>query len=277
MQRLGYKKSAIDRTLVSGVLRGVEHGVFLHGSADPTWHQRVVAGVARGGDRAKATAQTALVFHGVIESTDVVAFVVPFENRLALRGADVIRTRRELTRCRVLDDVPVVSVERALLDAASLVDRVALELLVETALLKNKTTEVRLWTALVEQGGRGVPGSANFRHVLEHRPNGRPARSILEVLAGHALVRHGVTGFVRNHAVVLGDGNYELDFAFVAQRVVLEVDGKAFHSTASQVGRDRVRQRALEEAGWRFLRVSWFDVVLQPDWVIDQLRALLAA
>ncbi|MDP1793592.1 MAG: DUF559 domain-containing protein [Acidimicrobiales bacterium] len=201
--------------------------------------------------------------------------VVPFENRLRLRGATVIRTRRPLKGCRVLDDVPVVSVERALLDAASLVDELALEILVEASLLKQKTTDERLWIALIEQGGRGVEGSALFRRVLERRPHGRPARSVLEILTTRLLQDNGIDDFVRNHVVEIGKRRYELDFAFVQARVVLEVDGRAFHSTASQVGRDRSRQAALEAEGWRFLRVSWFDVVCRPQEVLAALAAML--
>lgn len=277
MRANSFKQSAIDRVREKRVLTTVEHATYLHGSAPPTWFESVRAAAERGGQRAKATAQTALVLHEVIERTDVIAFVVPFGNRLKLRGGQVVRSRRPITRCRVLDDIPVVSVERALLDAAVLATSVELEDLIEAALRKNKTTEERLWRILISDGGRGVAGSATFRRVLENRPLGKPARSILEVLTGRLLRSRGFQGFVRNLDVVISAHRYELDFAFVNQRVVLEVDGKPFHSTASQIGRDRVRQAALEAAGWRFLRVSWFDVVCQPELVIQQLAALLDA
>lgn len=277
MRGTGYKQSAIDRVRATGVLRTVERGTYLHGSDDPSWRQKVAATVARGGDDMFATAQPALVMHGVLDHTDEVVVVVPYGKRLRLQNATVIRTRRPLTRTRVLDGVPVVSVERALLDAAALLDATALECAVEAALLRSKTTETRLWITLVEQGGRGVRGSNALRRVLVNRPHGRPARSVLEVLAGRMLRTANLGGFVRNYTTAVHDVRYELDFAFVTQRVVLEVDGKAFHTTASQVGRDRKRQAALEAAGWRFLRVSWFDVVCAPERVVADLAALLAA
>ena len=235
------------------------------------------AAMLAGGRQAYGSHRGACATYGVMPES-VAEVTVPFKSDLVLADGVVHRSRRPLAKTRVLDGIRVCSVERALLDAASVCSELEVETAVEAALLKRLTTEERLWTALIAEGGRGVPGSARFRKVLENRPRGRPARSVLEVLTGRLLRKNGVTGFVRNFRVTGLDGtSFEIDFAFVDQMVALEVDGKAFHSTRTQTAKDRKRQKRLEALGWRFVRVGWHDVVLRPNWVLEQLALAFEA
>lgn len=66
-----------------------------------------------------------------------------------------------------------------------------------------------------------------------------------------------------------------VDFAWVEQRLVLEVDGFAHHSDRSAFQRDRTRQNALIRAGWRVLRFTVEDVRLRPDEVVAEIRQAL--
>ncbi len=207
----------------------------------------------------------------------VVEFTVSFASDLVLTDGIVHRSRRPLAHTRVIGGIRVCSLERALLDAAGVCSELELETAIEAALLKKLTTEQRLWTVLITDGGRGVPGSTRFRTVLENRPHGRPARSVLEVLTSQLLRRNSIRGFIRNFEVRAPDGTrFEIDFGFVDQTVALEVDGKAFHSTRTQSAKDRRRQRQLEALGWHFVRVGWHDVVLRPEWVLKQLALAFA-
>ncbi|MGI8814055.1 MAG: endonuclease domain-containing protein [Pseudonocardia sp.] len=47
---------------------------------------------------------------------------------------------------------------------------------------------------------------------------------------------------------------YRVDFAFPVARLVVEVDGWAWHSDAARFRSDRARQNALVLAGWAVLR-----------------------
>jgi very-short-patch-repair endonuclease len=57
--------------------------------------------------------------------------------------------------------------------------------------------------------------------------------------------------FRRQHPI----GPYVVDFACVAARLVIEVDGPS-HDDAAQIAFDAERTRFLEHAGWRVLRIS---------------------
>ena len=68
-----------------------------------------------------------------------------------------------------------------------------------------------------------------------------------------------------------------VDFAWPAARLVVEVDGFAFHADREAYRKDRRRGNALQRAGWRVLRFSWEDVVGAPDSVVADVRDVLDA
>jgi very-short-patch-repair endonuclease len=66
------------------------------------------------------------------------------------------------------------------------------------------------------------------------------------------------------------------DVLFLAERVVLEVDGERAHSGRAAFVRDRRRQNDLVTAGYLVLRFTWWDLTRRPETVIAQIRAALA-
>ena len=79
--------------------------------------------------------------------------------------------------------------------------------------------------------------------------------------------------------VSLADGDDVLgrfDFCWREQRLVVELDGYAFHSDRWAFEQDRKRANALQRLGWRLLRFTWEDVVNRPGYVVQLLREVLA-
>jgi very-short-patch-repair endonuclease len=120
-------------------------------------------------------------------------------------------------------------------------------------------------------GRRGTP-----QLVRLVREATRGTRSEAErVLVGH-LRRAGIRGWVAGAPLRLRDGTLvELDLWFPAARVVVEVDGKAWHVDDERFQRDRVRQNALVTAGCTVLRFTWYDLARAPDRVVATVRAAL--
>jgi very-short-patch-repair endonuclease len=87
----------------------------------------------------------------------------------------------------------------------------------------------------------------------------------------------GVTGWRVNVPILDADGLIGVaDVAFTKQRLVVEVDGWAYHSTPDRFQRDRERQNRLIRGGWRVLRFTWRDLTQRPDHVVAEVRSLLA-
>ena len=68
-----------------------------------------------------------------------------------------------------------------------------------------------------------------------------------------------------------------IDFAWPAQRLAVETDGRRFHGGRLAFERDRRRDQRLTVAGWRPLRFTWRQVVQRPADVAATLRALLSS
>ena len=111
---------------------------------------------------------------------------------------------------------------------------------------------------------------------MEHRPHGKPSRSILELEVLDVLRSSGLPLPARNVEVIDGDGNRrEIDLCYLLHKGAIEADSRKWHSTASQTAEDKLRQRALEAVGFEFVRVTWRDVFDRPEWIIGEARRLL--
>ena len=82
--------------------------------------------------------------------------------------------------------------------------------------------------------------------------------------------RYREAKFRRQHAI----GPYVVDFACVATRLVIEVDGPS-HAEAEQAAFDAKRSADLEAWGWRVVRISNADVFAGGDGLYGVLDAAL--
>ena len=69
----------------------------------------------------------------------------------------------------------------------------------------------------------------------------------------------------------------EVDFAWRDARLIVEVDGHAYHRSPSAFENDRARDVTLAVAGWTVLRFTWAQVTGRPAWVAGAIRRRLAS
>ena len=105
-----------------------------------------------------------------------------------------------------------------------------------------------------------------------------PPASELEALFRELLRAAGLPDPVRQLDV--GDGNGwigRVDFAYPRFGLLIELDGRRFHSALLDRRADARREQRLRAGGWaEVVRFSWFDVVHQPELVVALLHRLLA-
>jgi len=91
---------------------------------------------------------------------------------------------------------------------------------------------------------RGRAGSAAVVAAVESLAiDGKLRDSLLESRGAALFDRFGIEGWVFHHQV----GRYELDFAFPAERVAIEVDGWTTHGTRTGFEHDRVGSHGVTE------------------------------
>ena len=74
----------------------------------------------------------------------------------------------------------------------------------------------------------------------------------------------------------VGVGGYEVDFLWRSKRLAVEVDGYSFHSSRRAFKRDRRRDSILSLKGLRVLRITWSQIVEEPEAVAALLAHNLA-
>ena len=121
----------------------------------------------------------------------------------------------------------------------------------------------------------GRRGIRRCRAALDARygrsvPHTEFARLFLRVLA-----RAAVPEPVSEHSVSAGGLRYRLDAAYVTERIAIELDGRV-HLTEAVYAADRVRDNALELAGWIALRFTWHRLASSPHEVVAEVRQALA-
>ena len=162
------------------------------------------------------------------------------------------------------------------LDLAAVVDRQALEKAINEAEVL-RVFDLRAVDAALERPG-ARRGSAALRTTLTNldplqaRTRFELERRFLSLCRAAGLPPPEVNAWIE----VL-DQHLEADFLWRDQRLIVETDGYAVHTTRRAFRRDRRRNRLLTQAGWRTLRFTWEDVVDEPNEVAASIRSLLAA
>jgi hypothetical protein len=282
VRRAGGTDKYIRHALERGWWQELQAGVYLTGSAPPTWLQRQLAACLAIGPEAVTSHRAAVALRrldGGYES--LVELSVALDRCPKPANAILHRTKRwDPIDRTVYRGVPVTSVNRTLIDYGAVAPRLLVERAVEDAFNRRLTTEGALRRRLAQVGGRGCRGAGVLRWVLDNRPTGKPARSGFEVIVGDVFRQFGMLDlFVRNHEVPNANGRIvaEIDFARPIEKFGVEADGAKWHSTRRAHLRDVERQEMLEAMGWTFARGTWDEVIHHPERFVAHVRSLLCS
>ncbi|MDZ4825685.1 MAG: DUF559 domain-containing protein [Actinomycetota bacterium] len=168
-----------------------------------------------------------------------------------------------------VDRIPCTNGTRTILDLAADLDDERLETAFESARRMGLTTTVALARRFEALGGRGRPGSARVKKLLDVAGE-RPLESRLEVKLARLLRQAGHIPAVQ-HKV----GDYRLDFAWPFLLLAVECDGFEHHGYRLAWKRDRRRIAALEAMHWRIIHVTWDDVTLRPEETLARIATAL--
>lgn len=173
--------------------------------------------------------------------------------------------------------IPITTVPRTLLDLAAVLDRRQVERAIEEAERRRLADPLSLGD-LVERypGRRGV---ATVKAILaDGRIGTTITRSELEERFLAFLRATSLPSPELNVSLELRPGQWiEADCVWREQRVIVELDGYATHGTTAAYERDRARDRGLNAAGWRVVRVTWHELHGEPGLLESDLRTLLQA
>jgi very-short-patch-repair endonuclease len=193
-------------------------------------------------------------------------------SRCLCPAVDVHRSDVPAGQRAVVDGIAATSPERTVLDLARSLPLPEAVAAADSALRSKATTYEALVLAVAALGpARGRPTCRGMLARVDPC-----SRSVLESLCRVLLEEAGLRPFETQHVVRTASGTVgRVDFAWPQERLVVEVDGFAFHADCSSFRSDRRRTNAFVLGGWRVLRFVWEDVVHRPEVVVAQVRRAL--
>jgi very-short-patch-repair endonuclease len=139
---------------------------------------------------------------------------------------------------------------------------------IDQALRTRVTTLGQLHRALELSAGR--KGNRTRRQLL--LDSRAEPWSKAERVLHHLLRAAGITGWKANRPVVLDDSRFYVDIMFRKLKLVIEIDGRLYHTGAEVFESDRWRQNLLILDGWCVLRFTWTMIEEQPKKVVAMVR-----
>ena len=162
------------------------------------------------------------------------------------------------TDVTVLRGIPITTAERTIIDLARTLSGRPLEHVIDLADQRGLVSFDRLRAAR----------SASLQAVLRgYSP--APTRSELEEAFLRLCDEHGLARPETNGRVE----GVEVDFVWRDRRLVVEVDGFAFHRAPAAFEADRERDITLTVKGWTVMRFTWAQITTRPAWVAAAIRS----
>jgi very-short-patch-repair endonuclease len=125
------------------------------------------------------------------------------------------------------------------------------------------------------------PEDTTFRHNIPVTTQARTRRDMgWTAERTRSDLERAFLRLLRSHELPLPEvnqriGPYEVDVLWRTERLVVELDGYAFHSDRASFESDRRRDRELQARGYVVLRFTYREVIEEPDAVVGALRVHL--
>ncbi len=268
---LGVSRSAVSRQAAGGLLTPVHRGVYLVARAALTPRGRLLAAVLATGDGAVLFGRSALELWGALPAEPGPCHVCAPKHRRDHAGVDVHQASPFPADLCAIDRIPLTAPARSLLDFATSGQPDELERALDELRAGRLLRDLDL-----ERLQEAAPGHRGWKPLgfllrTEHAPGFSRSEGERRM---RALIREAELGSPLRNVTV---GDWEVDFLWPDHRLVVEIDGYAFHSGRRAFERDRRKQTELQDLGFEVLRFTWRQITRQPYWVVARLAARLEA
>jgi very-short-patch-repair endonuclease len=270
LKALGYDRHSIGYRRTVGRLHAVYRGVYAVGHGQITPRGRLRAALLAYGPDAILSHRSAAAFWGIRPTAQAnVDVTVPGSNRSSRRGINLHRARAlhpdEVTTHHTM---PITSIARTALDIAATFQKPHL-----TRALEQADRLELLDLRAIDQACDRYPNHAGRRPLLAAVRNLREPpqtrseleRRFLDIIRAAGLPEPGINVQV---------AGYEVDFHWPRQRLIVELDGYAFHKHRGAFERDRAKDIAFQRAKQRVVRLTHLRLN-EPDAVVSDVEAFL--
>jgi very-short-patch-repair endonuclease len=255
----GVSASTIQRMVGRAMLHPLHGGVYAVGHLAPVELGAETAALLACSDGAVLSHRTAAALWKLRPPIEGGVHVTVADSQSRRAGIRTYRTRRLDPRdIRTYELLPVTSPARTVLDLASIERAREVERALDEGIVRKILRVVEVEDVLSRASGlRGVPLLAG---ILERRRGPTVTRSEAEERF-LSLIRDALLPPPEINVSIHG---YEVDFLWRKQRLVVEVDGYAYHGNRGAFERDRRKDAQLHAAGLSTMRVTWLQMQDEP-------------
>ena len=254
----GFTERQIDRRMQARRLHRVHYGVYAVGHRVLTAEgRRMAATLAVGGVLSHATAAAAWDLRRT--SSGLIHVTVRGDGGRVRRPGLRVHRSTTLTNAETTTHrgIPITTPARTIIDLARTLKGRPLEQLLDLADQRG----------LVDFDDLRAANSTSLQAVLS-RYSPAPTRSELEERFLRLCDDHGIERPETNTRIE----GIEVDFVWRDRRLIVEVDGYAYHRSPQSFESDRERDVNLTVAGWRVLRFTWAQIDTRDGWVARAIR-----
>ena len=267
----GLSHRAIAHRVSTGWLVRRHRGVYLVGPLEATLSAAMAAVLAVGSGALLSHRSAGVVWEVLPAPAGVVDVTLADREARHRVGIRVHQASHLLSEdLTVYRGLPVTTPARTLLDLASILMPSELERALGEAERRGLITHAQLADYLSRR--RSCRGAANLRAALG-TVSPQLTRSEAERRFLALVDRAGLPTPAANTRVA----GYEVDFLWPAQRLIVEIDGYAFHASRTAFERDRIRDSDLQARGYRLIRITWRRLIEAPEAVVAAIATALAA
>jgi very-short-patch-repair endonuclease len=278
----GISAKAIRRALESGELLRRGSAVYVVAGSPTTWRQELMVAVLDAGPGACVSHRAAAILLGIAKlgMPEVVEITSPRTRSERIEGV-VVHKPLDLVWDRdvvVIDGIPCTGPLRTLVDLGVSESWLEVWDAIERAIQADLVTHRGCEWVLAQLSKQGRHGVGPFRRALDERAlrMKAPHTGLLEPRFAGLARRYRLPTYSYQHDV-FGDGSVLADFAWVAEKVIVEVKGLAERTNPKKLTEDFEREARLAADGWIVLSFTWHQVVLRSKYVADTIQQVLVA
>jgi very-short-patch-repair endonuclease len=268
--------ASIRRSVRRGLWIKAESNVFRVAAAPPTWEQRLIAACLRHHERVWVSHRAAAAFWGLDGFSPGIVEVTAEVDVRCFRPDVVVHRVKAMPKrdVTVVRGIPITTIHRTIMDLGAVVSRDDVEVALECALRRRVTTTERLARRLEAEGGKGKRGTGALRAILARRgAENRPTESELETRLLQFLRRHRLPRPERQRTIFDQSGVVaRVDFIYPAQRLIIEVDSRRYHSSPADWERDLRRRNRITSAGHLVLHATHHRMRADPRNLAAEIR-----
>jgi hypothetical protein len=273
---VGFPTSTIGRRLASGAWVRRLPGVLSHAGTPRTRRHDLWVAKLAVGEAGVISHESAALLHGAERlPADPIVLTAPHGRGQSLPGLFVHQIDDLRTSHRTLvDELPVSKPARSVVELAATQPAGVIGRVADDLVRMGKTTYGGIAAVFSQVVRPGKPGLVKVARVLEERGDGHvPPHSELERLLFATLEAGGLPAPSRQIPLP-GRGPVRgiADGGYADARILLEADGRRWHSRVDAARADRARDAQVVRAGWVPLRFVYEQIVADPAEVCAVVR-----